>query len=94
MWNIAWAWGKFRGQSPLDFPRAQAIFHSISWIKSQYRHSHLPNDEHAAAVVYNVVTAVAANVDAAVAVDLIASVERVISAMLTHRHSNSSSHSN
>ena len=40
-WNIAWARGKSRGQSLGDFPRAQAIFHCISWLKSQYRHSNL-----------------------------------------------------
>ena len=34
-WNIDWA----RGKSPRDFLRAQAIFHHISWLKSQYRHS-------------------------------------------------------
>ena len=40
-WNIVWARGKSRGQSPKDCPRAQAIFHCISWLESQYRHSQL-----------------------------------------------------
>ena len=40
-WNIAWAWGKSRGWSPRDFPRALAIFHRISRLESQYRHSQL-----------------------------------------------------
>ena len=57
-----------RGQSPRDFPMAQAIFHSISQLESQYRHSHLPNNGPAAAVAYAAVTAVAANIDPAVAV--------------------------
>ena len=30
-----------RGWSPRDFPWAQGIFHRISWLKSQYRHSQL-----------------------------------------------------
>jgi hypothetical protein len=47
---------------------AQAIFHSISQLESQYRHSHLPNNGPAAAVAYAAVTAVAANIDPAVAV--------------------------
>ena len=29
---------------PRDFPRAQAIFHRISRLQSQYRHSQLPNN--------------------------------------------------
>ena len=69
---------KSRGRSPRVFLRAQAIFHSISRLKSQYRHSHLPNNGSAAAVAYAAVTAVAANVDAAVAVELDASVEEAI----------------
>ena len=60
--NIASARLKFRGQSPRDFPRAQAIFPSISRLESQYRHSHLPNNGSTAAVAYAAVTAVAANV--------------------------------
>ena len=40
-WNIAWDRGKSQVQSPRDFPRAQAIFHHISWLKSKYRHSQL-----------------------------------------------------
>ena len=35
--NIAWS----QGQCPRDFPRAQPIFHCISWLESQYRHSQL-----------------------------------------------------
>ena len=38
--NIAWARGKSRGRSLRDLARAQAIFSSISQLKSQYRHSH------------------------------------------------------
>ena len=74
---------------PRDFPRAQAIFNSISRLESQYRHSHLPNNGSAAAVAYAAVTAVAANVDVAVAVKLDASVQKVSAAMLTRSHSKS-----
>ena len=38
-WNIAWAWKKSQGLSPMDFLRAQAIFHCISRLESQYRYS-------------------------------------------------------
>ena len=41
LWNIAWALGKSQKQSPRDFPRAQAIFHCNSRLKSQYSHSQL-----------------------------------------------------
>ena len=34
--------GKSRGRSPRDFPRAQAIFHRIPQLSSQYSHSQLP----------------------------------------------------
>ena len=40
-WNIAWARGKSQGHARGIFPRAQAIFHCISWRKSQYRPSQL-----------------------------------------------------
>ena len=69
--------------SQRDFPRAQATFHSISRLKSQYRQSHLANNWHALAVAYDEVIAVSGNVDIAVAVELIASVEAVLAAMLT-----------
>ena len=46
--------------SPRDFPRAQAIFHRISRLESQYRHSQLPNNGSAAAVVVDAVLAVVA----------------------------------
>ena len=62
----------------MDFPRAQAIFH---------RHSHLPNNGFAAAVAYAAVTTVAANENPALAVNLIASVEEVLAAMVTLSHS-------
>ena len=74
----------------MDFPRAEAILHSISQLESQYRHSHLPNNGPAAAVAY---AEVAANEDPAVAVELIASVEAVLAAMLTCSYGNSRSHS-
>ena len=54
--------------SPRDFPRAQIIFHSISRLESQYRHSHLANNGHALAVAYAEVIAVSGNVDIALAV--------------------------
>ena len=41
-WNIAWDQGKSRGRSPRDFPRAQAIFHRIPRLESQYSHSQSP----------------------------------------------------
>ena len=37
-WNIASALGKSLGLCPRDFPWAQAIFHSISLLFSQYRY--------------------------------------------------------
>ena len=93
-WNIAWARGKSRGRSPRDFPRAQAIFHRISRLESQYRHSQLPNNGSAAAIVVDAVIAVVAcNLNLAVAVELIASVEAVFAAMLTCSQSNIPSHS-
>ena len=51
----------------MDFTRAQATYHSLSRLKSQYRHSCLPNNRPAAAVAYG---AVAANVDADIALEL------------------------
>ena len=54
--------------SPRNFPRAQAIFHSISRLESKYRYSHLANNGPALAVAYAEVTAVSGNVDIAVAV--------------------------
>ena len=78
--------------SPRDFPRAQAIFHSISRLESQYRHSHLANNGPALAVAYAEVTAVSGNVDIAIAVELIASVEAVLATMLTCIQSNIRSH--
>ena len=89
---MAGARGKSQGRSPRDFPRAEAIFYSISRFESQYRHYHLPNNGSAAAVAYAAVTAVAANVDPAIAVELDASLEEVLVAMLTRSHSNSHSH--
>ena len=41
LWNIAWARGKSQGRSLRDFLRAQTIFHRISRLESQYRHSQL-----------------------------------------------------
>ena len=38
-WYIAWARGKSRGRSPRNFPRTHAIFHRISRLGSEYRHS-------------------------------------------------------
>jgi len=35
-WNIAWALGKSLGLRPRDFPLAQAIFHCIPLLSSQY----------------------------------------------------------
>ena len=75
-----------------DFPRAKAIFPSISRLGSQYRHSHLPNNASAAAVSYNAITVVAANVDIAIAVEFFALLEEVLAEMLTRSHSNSHSH--
>ena len=54
--------------SPRDFLRAQTIFHRISRLESQYRHSHLANNRPALAVGYAEVTAVSGNVDIAIAV--------------------------
>ena len=56
-------------------PRVQAIFHHISQLESQYRHSHLPNIESAATVAKATVTSVPANVDPAVALEIIVFVE-------------------
>ena len=75
-----------------DFPRAQAIFHSISQLKSQYKHSHLAINGPALAVEYAVVTAVSGNVDITKAVELNASVEAVLAAMLTCSQSKIHSH--
>ena len=88
MWNIAWAWGKSLERSPSDFPRDQAIFHSKSQLESQYKHSHLDNNGPALAIAYAEVTAVSGNVDIAIAVELIASVEAVLAAILTCSQSN------
>ena len=77
----------------MDFPRAQAIFPSISRLESQYRHLHFPNNGFTAAVAYTAVTAVAANEDPAPAVMLIASVEEALAAIVTRSHSNRNSHS-
>ena len=74
-------------------PGAHAIFHSISQLKSQYRRSHLAIDGPAAAVACAAVTAVSGNVDIGVAVELVASVEAVLAAMLTCSRSKSLSHS-
>ena len=41
-WNIAWARGKSRGWSPMDFLRDQAIYHCIPRLSSQYSHSQSP----------------------------------------------------
>ena len=38
-WNIAWALGKSLGLRPRDFPRAQAIFHRIPLLSSQYSYN-------------------------------------------------------
>ena len=65
---------------------------SISLLSSQYRHSYLPNNGFTAAVAYAAVTAVTDNIDAAV--KLIASLEDIIAAMMTHSHCNSYCHSN
>ena len=59
-----------------------------SRLKSQCRHSHLPNNGSAAAKAKAAVTAVAANEDPSEAVECIASVE-VLAAMLTNSHSHS-----
>ena len=50
---------------------------------------YLPSNVSAAAEAYAMVAVVAANVYPAIAVELIASVEAVLAAMLTHIHSNS-----
>ena len=65
-----------------DFPRAQAIFHSISYLKSQCNHSRLTYNGPAAAVAYAAVSVVAANEDSAVAVEFFCLVEAVLAAML------------
>ena len=38
-WNIAWALGKSLGLRPRDFPRAQAIFHRMPLLSSQYSYN-------------------------------------------------------
>ena len=85
--------GKSLGLRPWDFPQAQAIFHSISRLESQYRHSHLANHGPALVVAYAEVTALSGNIDIAVAVKLIASVEAVLAAMLTCTQCHICSHS-
>ena len=45
------------------FPRAQAMFHHISRLKSHYRFSHLPSDGFATAGAKPAVTAVAVSID-------------------------------
>ena len=75
-----------RRDIPRNFLRAQTIFHSLSQLKSQYRHSHLVNNGPALAVAYS-------EVDIAVAVKCIASVEAVLAAILTWSQSNICSHS-
>ena len=84
MRNIACARGKSRGRSLRDSSR--------SHLQSQYRHSHLPNNELIAAVEYAAVTAVAANVYPNVPLEITASVEEIIAEMLTHNHCNSHNH--
>ena len=68
------------------------INNNISRLESQYRPSHLANHGLALVVAYAEVTAVSGNVDIAVAVELIASVEAVLAAMLTCSQSNIHSH--
>ena len=82
-------------RSPRDFSRAEAIFQSISRLEPQYRHSHLPNNGPAVILIvaYAAVNAVCANVDPAVAAELIPSTEAVLAAMLTCSHRSSRSHS-
>ena len=75
-----------------DFPRAQAIFPSIYRLESRYRHSHLPNNGSTAAVAFAAVTTVTVSIDAAVLFELIASLEEIIAAMMTHSHCNCQSH--
>ena len=72
---------------------AQAIFPYIFRHQSQYRHSHLHNSGSTVAVVYAALTAVTANIDAAVPLELIASLEDIIAGMMTHSHCNSQRHS-
>ena len=61
---------KSRRRSPRDFPRAQAIFHHISRLESQYRQSQLPNNGSASEVAVDAVIAVVAcNPNLAVAVE-------------------------
>ena len=76
----------------MDFPRAQAIFPILSQLESQYRHSHLPNNGSTAVLAYAAVHAVAANIDAAVPLELIVSLKEIIAALLTHSHCNSHSY--
>ena len=79
--------------SSREIPWDQAIFHSISRLESQYKHSHQPNNGSPAAVAYAAVTAVTANIDAPVPLKLVASLEEIIAAMLTRSKRNSHSHS-
>ena len=53
MMKIASGQGKSQGRSPRNFPRAQAIFHCISQLESQYRHSQLQL-QHYLSVVINI----------------------------------------
>ena len=77
----------------MNFPGVKVIFHSISRLASLYRHSHLANNGPASAVAYFELTAVSDNVNIALAVELIDSVEAVLAAMLTCSQSNIRSHS-
>ena len=61
---------------------------STSQLESQYRHSHIAKVGPALTVAYAEVTTVSGNVDIDVAVELIASVEAVLAAMLTCSQSN------
>ena len=64
---------------------AQAIFHNIS--RLEYIHSHLSKSGSAAAMAYAALTVVADNVDLAVAVELIPSIEAILPARLSHSNS-------
>ena len=69
---------------PREIPRAKPKgFPKGSRLESQYRHFHLAKNGPALAEAYAEVTAVSGNEDIAVAVKLIASVETVLTAMLT-----------
>ena len=73
-------------EEPKGFPKGSAYVSQYIRLESQYRHSHLANNGPALAVAYAEVTAVSGNVDIAVAVELIDSVETVLAAMLTCSH--------